>query len=153
MKEDVLLRIAGTEFNLKYNALEVYLSGCEEHPCEGCHNKELWSFEEGEVFDFAVMEKLREYKNNPLVKRVWVLGGEPTDHHLRYLYPLLFFLKENFGEVWLWTRREFDEINPLLFRQVDYVKTGMYLKSKPSYEEPLFGITLASDNQKIIKVS
>jgi hypothetical protein len=50
----------------------------------------------------------------------------------------------------LWTR--FYEIPDNIKKYIKYAKVGEYQKDSDSYEEPLFGIELASGNQKIIKV-
>ena len=146
------LRIAGTEYNLKYNALEVYFQGCKDHPCEGCHNPQLWTFEGGKPFTQDVLKDFVDYMNNPLVDRVWLLGGEPTDQPADEMLKLLRFFKTYNKEVWLWTHRGMNDIDVRLFKYLDYVKTGEYKKGLPPYTEKKFGIRLASNNQKIREV-
>lgn len=58
------MRVAGTEFNLAHRALEIYLSGCKAPHCEGCHNKELWEFNQG----IPYQEWLKTQENSGLFK-------------------------------------------------------------------------------------
>lgn len=146
------MRIAGTEFNLKYNALEIYFQGCKDHPCEGCHNSILWPMEGGMELNAELLDKLDGYLDLPLVKRVWLLGGEPTDQPGEELLAFAQHCKNKGMEVWLWTHRKKGDIDVRLWEFIDYIKTGKYVKSFDSYVEPLFGIKLASLNQKISMV-
>lgn len=146
------IRIAGTEYNLKYNALEIYFQGCKDHPCEGCHNPQLWTFDGGQVFDKTMLDSFINYANNPLVDRVWLLGGEPTDQPTDEMIKLFKFWKHFDKEIWLWTHRDMSDIDARWFKYIDYVKTGEYKKGLPPYTEKRFGIRLASNNQKIREV-
>lgn len=150
------MRIAGTEFNLKYNALEIYISGCKEHPCEGCHNPELWDFNVGEELDESVLDKIKSLVKDcgGLIKRIWVLGGEPLDNDISELYKFLSFLRNDLAvdEVWLWTRKRLPDIPITLLYHITHIKCGMYLKDREPVTFPEYDITLASNNQCIYKV-
>lgn len=147
------MRVAGSEFNLAHRALEVYLSGCKAPHCEGCHNSELWDFSEGVPYQkwIELKEKSGFFKyGSMIVERVWILGGEPLDQNLICLQNFITQVKEYFPEIWLWTR--YDDIPGPIKVHLKYAKVGKYDKKKQSYVEPLFGIKLASNNQRIIKL-
>lgn len=147
------MKIAGTEYTLSHKAFEIYLAGCRQHPCEGCHNVELWDFENGEDITKDMMNRICGQISSDMVERVWILGGEPFDQPFHMLYPFLVVLKTLGKEVWVWTHYAYEDIMPDYLEHIDYVKTGAYVKELPSYKEPLFGITLASNNQQILKVA
>jgi anaerobic ribonucleoside-triphosphate reductase activating protein len=142
------MNIAGTDYNLNHKALEIYISGCDGY-CKGCHNLELWDFNIGIHWYKFNFNKIL----NPLVDRIWIMGGEPLLQEKKELQNFIYNVNmytNNKKEIWLWTR--FNEIPNNLKQYISYVKTGEYNKDLPSYIEPLFGIELASNNQRIIKV-
>ncbi len=47
--------VAGTEVNLQHKALEIYVSGCLNHDCKGCHNPELWYWNVGKRWECVEM--------------------------------------------------------------------------------------------------
>ena len=151
------MRLAGTEFNLKYGALEIYLSGCRNHPCKGCHNAELWDASIGdELSDSKILKHLSENITEPLVKNIWILGGEPTDD----IDGLIKFIKWiraivcDKKAIWLWTHREIEDLAPSgILYYLDWVKTGKYREDGEPYEETHFHIKLANREQKIWKIN
>jgi hypothetical protein len=75
------------------------------------------------------------------------MGGEPLNQDRKSLNELILFLRQLNKELWLFTRStEVDNID------VDYVKLGMYIEGLPSKEYPEYNLTLASNNQKVIKL-
>ena len=140
------MNIAGTELNLKYRALEIYIAGCKGY-CEGCQNPELWNFDIPSINPENIYKELRELQEANLVNAVWVLGGEPLDQKYS---DLIAFVKNLQAPIrMLWTH--FSYIPPEILQYFTHVKTGPYIKGKESYIEPLFGITLANPEQRIYK--
>ena len=140
--------IAGTDYNLNYKALEIYLSGCDG-ACDGCHNPELWDYNIGNPWYEFDFHKIL----NPMIHNIWILGGEPLLQDKKDLQYFLYNLTKytnNKKSIWLWTR--FTEIPNNIRQYLTYAKVGEYKKDLPGYDESLFGITLASNNQKIIKL-
>ncbi len=149
------MRIAGTEINLKHKALEIYVSGCQEPHCSGCHNPELWNFGVGDSYPAKRIQntldwKIDELKRAKLIDSAWILGGEPLDQNLRNLSTLIRHLKESKLKVMLWTHYDYvpNDIKGL----VDYVKTGRYDKDGEPYVEPVLGIKLANKEQKVTRI-
>lgn len=144
------MNIAGTYYNLNQKAFEIYVSGCDG-ACEGCHNSDLWDYSIGRpALDSSSNINLGWKVSEDIVEQIHILGGEPLlqdlDELEQFLYILNFFGKP----IMLWTR--FYEVPDNIKQHLDYIKVGEYQKDSDSYIEPLFGIELASGNQKIIKV-
>ena len=49
------MNILGTQFTLNRKSLEIYIAGCKGDSrygyCHNCHNKETWSFNQGEIYN------------------------------------------------------------------------------------------------------
>jgi anaerobic ribonucleoside-triphosphate reductase activating protein len=145
------MNIAGTEYNLNHKSLEIYLSGCFSPHCKGCHNKELWDFNIGYDPFGSIFNSIMNKIDNDMVEKVWILGGEPLDQDRnelnRFLMCLWFYSNK---DIWLWTR--YTEIPDDVGQSLSYAKIGAYDENLPSYVDEEHGITLASSNQRIIKV-
>lgn len=147
------MRIAGTEVNLKHRALEIYVSGCRAPHCPGCHNPELWDFGIGEPWEKVLPElknKFFELNKNGLVDIIWLLGGEPAHQNFSEMCHFLNELRASNIPVMIWSR---ETSLPMQIRNlIDYAKLGPYLNNGQEYVEPVFGITLANREQKIVEM-
>lgn len=151
------MNIAAIQYSLDNLALEIYLAGCKEPHCEGCHNPDLWDFENGApLSDWEPV--IRTYATAyggeiNMVKNIWVLGGEPLDQHHGRLLELLMFLRGLFrdSKVWLFTRRKYDQIPRQIIQQCHYIKTGAYKQGLPPLVVEIDGnkLTLGSYNQGV----
>jgi len=146
------MNIAGTEYNLKHRALEVYISGCKPPHCPGCHNKELWDFNIGVPYIDFIEDRLPFLVQNSMVDIIWLLGGEPQDQDPIKLWDFIHCIKHMSGKpIMLWTRYS-HIIKDIHKEEIDYVKLGEYKEGSQEYVERIFGITLASWNQKIERI-
>lgn len=134
------------QYNVKHEALEIYISGCMGE-CEGCHNLEMKDYKFGNKLDY---KEIAKQCFNPLVKNVWILGGEPLDRLNLEILDLLKFLHHFRLKIWLFTRYELRDVSKNVVSHCDYIKTGEYIKGRPT--KTVFGITLASDNQNIHEI-
>lgn len=145
------MKIASTQYSGKYEALEVYVSGCTMG-CPGCHNEELWDFSLGDKFTpewlNELVKKINANKN--LIKRVWILGGEPLDQDQKQMAKLIKGVRACGVEVWLFTGHGIDSVPVDMFKLCDYIKCGPYRKELYG-ENTQFGVTLSSTNQYIVK--
>ena len=149
------MNIASTQYSLKHKALEIYLSGCKEHPCKSCHNPELFDEQVGEPLTET---KLNEIKNkivdfNNLIDNVFICGGEPLEKPESEIIWLLNKLKQTNKQIWLFTRFELNEISDSVIGLCNYIKTGKYDETLLSDNYFQYEIQLASTNQKIIKIN
>jgi len=147
------MNLASTQYSLKHKALELYISGCKEHPCINCHNPELWSEQLGEPL---TQEKLNEIiikitNFDNLIDNIFICGGEPLEKPELEIIWLLAELKQTDKQIWLFTRYELNEISDNVIGLCDYIKTGKYDEKLLSDNYFQHGIQLASTNQKIIK--
>ena len=119
--------IAGTEYNIQRQCLEIYLCGCKSPHCEGCHNADLWTFindDNTEQYKKIISDKVE----SGMVKEFWILGGEPLDQNLDDLENFIIFLEAFKFNIWLWTR--YTDYSHLKFLHLlDYIKIGKYDKT------------------------
>ena len=156
-----MLTVIGSEMNISHNALEIYLAGCNRG-CPDCHNPESHAFGQGRRWEQWFKVTAYKIKKNPLIRQVWVMGGDLLCHpeweateFLRTLHTNLHPVQK---PIMLWTGAE--EIPDFVLPYVDYVKLGPYLKDRPphtvSYADlqtgELYPIILASDNQTIVNL-
>lgn len=70
------MNIAATQFTLDTGSFEIYLSGCRHRCSEECHNKELWDFNIGKLYNkklfIEIKEKILEFDD--LVDSISILG-------------------------------------------------------------------------------
>lgn len=150
----LLMRLLGTQVSLQYGAFEIYLSGCKPPHCRGCHNPESWDFERGTEITHDLVEKLKKriLSAEPLVERVWILGGEPLDQPLDELEDFLRQLSQTYKPIWLFTRYEKDHIPESILSFLSAVKTGPFIPEKRSEMHEEYGVRLASTNQHIYRI-
>lgn len=141
------MNIATTEYNFKYKALEIYLSGCDGICGPECHNPELWDFSVGKdwIDCISTIENKLRGPESAIINNVWILGGEPTLHP--HLIALLNWLNAvTTAKIWLFTREE--AVTDLIIEKVDYVKYGKYIPELAG-DNIQMGISLATTNQRI----
>lgn len=142
------MNIAGVEYDLNHRALCIYISGCDG-ACSGCHNQELWDFDVGDAWTIY-SKNINQKLSTSIVKNVWIMGGEPLLQEKYSLELLLKYLYQYKKPICLWTR--FYDVPENIKQYLSYIKVGEYQKDSDSYIEPLFGIKLASGNQRITKL-
>lgn len=149
--------IAGVQFDLAEESLDIYFSGCVDH-CTGCHNKELWKFNIGkpykEVLPFIEKTlRLSDYSASAgglAIRYIRFLGGEPTVQDVDDMEDFINYLEFNFTkELCLYTRYSLEEIDPKFRRRFSYIKTGPYDDKVKEYKTE-YGFKVLS-NQKINK--
>ena len=147
------MRIASTQYSGKHRALEIYVSGCNGPHCPGCHNSEIWDFDNGTDYDHTlssfILTKIHLF--DKMIDRIWILGGEPLDQNIGCLQHMLETLNRTGKEVWLFTGYDFDKIPDSIMYQCAYVKCGRFEKDNLNESHEMYGVKLASQNQKIFK--
>ena len=141
----------------------VFVSGCRNR-CEGCFQPETWDFGYGAPFDEAVISEIFNTMENPSVRGLTVLGGEPMEpENQEGLLPFLRLFKEKFPvkNVWLYTGYLYEElvgdipsekrigITDELLSYVDILVDGRFVKSKYRLGLRFRG----SENQRIIDMN
>jgi len=142
----------------------VFVSGCRNR-CKNCFQPETWSFDYGSPFTDGVMEEIFKTFENPVVKGLTILGGEPMEpENQRGLLPFLKEFKRRYPKktVWLYTGNLYEtlvgevgshpkciEITGELLGFVDILVDGPFIE-----EEKRLGLRFrGSANQRIIDMN
>ncbi len=136
----------------------LFVSGCRNR-CEGCFQKETWDFNYGEPFDEEAAELIFKTFENPVVRGLTILGGEPMEpENQAGLLPFLTEFKKRFPSktVWLYTGNLYEEltgehpkhidITEQLLTLVDILVDGRYIEKQKRLGLKFRG----SENQRII---
>ena len=140
------MNIAGTEFNLNRGALEVYVAGCALG-CIDCHNPALQDFNYG-VPIREIQDKIVEQLKQPIVKQLWLLGGEPQHQDKESLCSFMEEICKIGKSTVLFTGLNFVDVS--LVKYFDFIKLGAFWGHFEAYTEPVLGLHLASNNQHVI---
>ena len=139
----------------------LFVSGCRNR-CKNCFQPKTWDFDYGEPFTSEVAEYIYKTFENPSVRGLTVLGGEPMEPENQIgLLPFLREFKRRFPDktVWLYTGNLYEEltgkmgehykfldITEELLSYVDILVDGRYIE-----EEKSLGLRFrGSSNQRII---
>lgn len=153
------LQFAHIEYSIQTKSIDIFNVGCDAAPrCKDCCNSELWNWENKGLNIIQVVSKVVSLvtKFDKLVDRIILVGGDPVDAYIRYPSEYLSFISQIRTlrkPIYLFTRHELSEIDPILLAQVDYVKTGAYIPELSCKDNIQCGIKLATSNQQIYKVS
>lgn len=131
----------------------IFVTGCRLH-CEGCFNQELQSFNAGKSYDETAEKEILDALNNPHIRGLSVLGGEPLDQDIHMLH-LLETVKKKYPnkEIWMWTGKTWEEImaSSMLHNMIEHVDVlvdGPFIQSLCTNDIRFRG----SSNQRIINV-
>ena len=142
----------------------VFVSGCRNR-CKNCFQPETWSFDYGSPFTDEVMEDIFRTFENPVVRGLTILGGEPMEpENQRGLLPFLKEFKRRYPNktVWLYTGNLYEtlvgevgshpkciDITGELLSLVDILVDGPFIE-----EEKRLGLRFrGSANQRIIDMN
>ena len=111
--------------------VSLWLQGCP-HRCEGCWNKETWSYDDGILFGEREVEYILDelsYKQD-----LAILGGEPLiERNLSELTKLCIAVKNVRPDtkIWLWTGYVYEDIKDLeLLKYIDILIDGKFEQDK-----------------------
>ena len=94
----------------------LFVSGCTNR-CKNCFQPETWAFDYGAPMTREVWEDILSTLDNPSVRGVTILGGEPMEpSNQRALLPLLREMKEKYPDknLWLFTGNLYEELTGML---------------------------------------
>lgn len=133
--------------------VSLFVSGCTRH-CEGCHNPDGWSFDNGTEFSVYTVAEIMDELAKPQIKGLSILGGEPFDQpDLYHLVNLVRLAKEHYPEkdIWIWTGYEFEQIksSPLI-KYCDVAVTGRFILDQRDISSN--NVYRGSKNQRVIAV-
>lgn len=142
----------------------LFVSGCRNR-CKNCFQPETWAFDYGAPFTDNVAREIFETFENPVLRGLTVLGGEPMEpENQAALLPFLREFKERFPDktVWLYTGNLYEEfcgepgshpkcldITAELLSFVDILVDGRFIEEQKSLGLRFRG----SKNQRIIDMN
>lgn len=134
--------------------LTLFTQGCTKF-CNGCHNQGTWDFCGGMEFTVDILNEILEfYKNNPMVKRLTISGGDPLESlelsemiigNFRALYPN--------HRIWIYTGFTYEYlISDLKYRYI-LENIDVLVDGKFEIEKHKHGLRFkGSEGQRIINV-
>lgn len=142
----------------------LFVSGCRNR-CKNCFQPETWDFNYGAQFTDEVAEEIFKTFENPVVRGLTILGGEPMEpENQRGLLPFLKEFKRRYPEktVWLYTGNLYEmlagdvgsnpkciDITGELLSLVDILVDGPFVEEQKSLGLRFRG----SANQRIIDMN
>ena len=144
--------------------VSLFVSGCRNR-CKNCFNPQTWSFDYGKPFDEDAETEIISGLENPSVRGITILGGEPMEpENQAGILPLLLKIRALFPQktVWLYTGYLYEQllgkmgehhacidITPKILELVDILVDGRYVE-----EEKQLGLRFrGSKNQRIIDMN
>lgn len=127
----------------------LFVSGCTLR-CEGCFNQAAQNFRNGQVYTQEVEDKIIRSLMKKHVRGLSLLGGDPLEPKnfetvLQLCRNVKIMLPEK--DIWLWTGRTYEEIQPTILETVDIIIEGRFVLSLK--DESL--LYRGSSNQKILR--
>ncbi len=131
--------------------ISVFMQGCE-FKCDGCFNKETWSFDGGKIFDEDTINRILDLCSLEHIRGLSILGGEALHpkniegstilcRRFKELYPK--------KDLWVWTGFMYEGIkNSDIFNYIDVLVDGQYKKNLYSPSLKYKG----SSNQRVIDI-
>ena len=142
----------------------LFVSGCRNR-CKGCFQPQTWDFNYGEPFTQETANEIFNTFQNPFVRGLSVLGGEPMEpENQRDLLPFLREFKERFPQktIWLYTGNTYEELAGItvgsdkrlpitdeILALVDILVDGRYVEELKSIGLRFRG----SSNQRVIDMN
>lgn len=133
--------------------VSLFVSGCRNR-CPGCFNPETWNFEYGEKFSWDTIHEIERLVNDPHVRGLSILGGDPLEPENQLeVEALCAYIKEKCPgkDIWLWTGYDFIEdglIGLPIMQYIDVLVDGRFEEDKKDLRLRYRG----SWNQRVINV-
>lgn len=131
--------------------VSLFVSGCRRG-CKGCFNKEAWSFTYGKEFTRETVAELDTLLDNPNVRGLSILGGDPFEPENREPVEKLCDYMRRFHpekDIWVWTGFKYEDIkdSPILY-DIDVLVDGPFVEELKDLRLPYCG----SSNQRVIDI-
>ncbi len=133
----------------------LFTQGCP-HKCPGCHNPELWNYNDGKEcsIEEIISEIFYALSTEGVDKNFSLLGGEPLcPNNINNSLEILKRVKEKYPNKknYVWTGYTIEELKELypdrtIFDHIDVLIDGPYIQEQRNITLPLRG----SENQRIL---
>lgn len=125
--------------------VSLWFGGCPIR-CKGCHNKDLWDYE-NYVDNDEVLDRLYRAIPNHIMHDLSILGGEPlSPENKRDCLYIVKGVRKRFPDIriYLWTgyikgNIERDEVIKEIFENINVLIDGPYIEEKRCVGLPLVG--------------
>lgn len=138
--------------------LTLFMQGCPEPHCQGCHNPETWSFEGGKEFTNNTLEEIIQgLTENGITRTLGLQGGEPLCEENAFLtHMVIAEVKKRLPDikVYIWSRFLYEDLLKRsghikqILELSDYLIDGPYISSQRDITLSMRG----SSNQRIINL-
>ena len=141
--------------------VSLFVSGCRNR-CKGCFQPETWDFNYGNLFDNAAIEQIMTALENPSVRGLTILGGEPMEpENQPEILSLLRTIKQKYPDktVWLYTGNTYEELNGEHRTHTEYTEeilalVDIFVDGRYIEEEKSLGLRFrGSKNQRVIDMN
>lgn len=131
--------------------VSLFVSGCRNH-CEGCFNKETWSFDYGEEYTNETTMEILRLLDRPHISGLSILGGDPFEpENIRTVCSLCALVKGAHREkdIWLYTGYSWEDfMDDPIMNYIDVLVDGKYDCDQRDISLAFKG----SKNQRVIDV-
>lgn len=138
-------------------SVSIWTAGCP-HRCKGCHNSEMWDYENGYEVPTDIKEQLiKAISANGLVRNFSILGGEPLSEENRdFILTIVQAIRTAYPsiKIFLWTGYTIEELKNMEDKKINSILENIDVLIDGKYDESLRNVTLelrGSSNQRILK--
>lgn len=138
-------------------SVSLWTAGCP-HRCKGCHNSEMWDYENGyEVPTDIKGQLIKAISANGLVRNLSILGGEPLSEENRdFILTIIRAIRAAYPsiKIFLWTGYTIEELKNMEDEKINSILENIDVLIDGKYDESLRNVTLelrGSSNQRILK--
>ena len=138
--------------------VSLFVSGCRNR-CPGCFQPETWDFNYGSEFDERAKDNILSALENPSVRGLSILGGEPMEpENQAELLPFLLEFKSRFPEktLWIYTGYTLEELTSehrchTEFTEKILMLTDILVDGRFNEDQAVLGLRFrGSKNQRVI---
>ena len=138
-------------------SVSLWTAGCP-HRCKGCHNSEMWDYENGYEVPIDIKGQLiKAISANGLVRNFSILGGEPLSEENRdFILTIVQAIRTAYPsiKIFLWTGYTIEELKNMKDEKINSILENIDVLIDGKYDESLRNVTLelrGSSNQRILK--
>ena len=138
-------------------SVSLWTAGCP-HRCKGCHNSEMWDYENGYEVPIDIKGQLiKAISANGLVRNFSILGGEPLSEENRdFILTIVQAIRTAYPsiKIFLWTGYTIEELKNMEDEKINSILENIDVLIDGKYDESLRNVTLelrGSSNQRILK--
>lgn len=138
-------------------SVSLWTAGCP-HRCKGCHNSEMWDYENGYEVPIDIKGQLiKAISANGLVRNFSILGGEPLSEENRdFILTIIQAIRTAYPsiKIFLWTGYTIEELKNMEDEKINSILENIDVLIDGKYDESLRNVTLelrGSSNQRILK--